>query len=39
MGFDRILAPAAMEKKDSRVSGCHNIRQAIMISKAFDEGA
>ena len=35
MGFDRILAPASCGAGDERISTCRNIKQAIMISKAF----
>lgn len=35
MGFDRILAPAVSPVSDERISTCRNIKQAIMISRAF----
>lgn len=35
MGFDRILAPVSSWAGDERISTCSNIKQAIMISKAF----
>ena len=38
MGFEKILAPASEGRKDGRISQCHNIKQAIMISKAFGKG-